>query len=327
MSRMVAGKLRMDVQQVSLADVIESAVDTVMPSAQARHIRMQKILDPTITVSGDPGRLQQVFWNLFSNAIKFTPRDGFVRVVMQRVNSHIEVLVQDNGKGMSQDFITHAFERFRQSTDVSSRKTTGLGLGLAIVKHIVEMHGGSIDASSEGEGRGSTFLVKLPLRAADYSKDRHPQAAIGDATARTRIDLRGSRILVVDDEEDARDVLRHILSERGAEVTACASAGEALDVIQRLLPHALISDIGMAGEDGYEFIRKVRMLGEPLSRVPAIALTAYSHLDDRTQALLAGFQAHLVKPVDAHELIVNVAAILGLSRPRPDEPATGSAAS
>jgi signal transduction histidine kinase/ActR/RegA family two-component response regulator len=315
MSRMVAGKLRMDVQEVPLAEVIDAAFETVAPSAQARGVRLQKILDPAIRVSGDPGRLQQVFWNLLSNAIKFTPADGFVRVVMERVDSHVEVHVVDSGQGMSQDVLTHAFERFRQSTDFAARKTEGLGLGLSIVKHLVEMHGGSISARSEGEGRGSTFVVNLPLRAAGERVDRHPQSAVTETTARTRISLRGLKILVVDDDKDARDVLWQILTERGAEVVVGSSATEGLVAIQRVRPDILLSDIGMPEEDGYEFIRKVRLLGEPVSRIPAIALTAFADLGDRTNALLAGFQAHLAKPVDAQELIVHVAALTGRSRP------------
>lgn len=318
MSRMVAGKLRMDVQEVPLAEVVDAALETVAPSAQVRGVRIQKILDPAVRVSGDPGRLQQVFWNLLSNAIKFTPEGGFVRVVMERVNSHIEVAVIDSGQGMSEDDLAHAFERFRQSTDFSARKTAGLGLGLSIVKHLVEMHGGSIAARSEGEGRGSTFVINLPVRVADAGTDRHPQSAVGETTSRTRISLSGLKVLIVDDDKDARDVLWHILSERGAEAVACASATEGLIAIQRVVPDVLLSDIGMPDEDGYEFIRKVRLLGEPVSRIPAIALTAFSHLEDRTQALLAGFQAHLAKPVDVQELIVNVAAIAGRSRPASD---------
>jgi PAS domain S-box-containing protein len=311
MSRMVAGKLRMDVQDVSLAEVIEATLETVTPSAMARGVRLQQVLDPAARVSGDPGRLQQVFWNLLSNAIKFTHKDGLVRVVMQRVNSHIEVSVIDSGEGMSQDDLAHVFERFRQSTDFSARKTQGLGLGLSIVKHLVEMHGGAVEARSAGVGQGSTFVINLPVRVADSGQVRHPQFAVGDITAQTKVSLRGLKVMVVDDDKDARDVLWHILSERGAEVVVCGSAAEGLIAIQRVVPDVLLSDIGMPDEDGHEFIRKVRLLGEPVSRIPAIALTAFSHLQDRTQALLAGFQAHLAKPVDAQELIVNVAAIAG----------------
>jgi signal transduction histidine kinase/ActR/RegA family two-component response regulator len=315
MSRMVAGKLRLDVQSVPLAQAIEASIETITLSAESREIRIQKILDPAVRVSGDAGRLQQVFWNLLSNAVKFTPKDGFVRVVMQRVNSHIEVHVIDSGVGMSKDFISHAFERFRQSSGAVTRETEGLGLGLSIVKYLVEMHGGSIGAKSEGEGRGSTFIVKLPLLIADLDHDasRHPQAAIGDVSFRARVSLKGLKILVVDDERDAREVLWHILSERGADVITCASADEALSAIEGIGPDVVVSDIGMPLRDGYEFIRQVRMLGEPIGRVPALALTAFSRLDDRTQALLAGFQAHLAKPVDARELVLSLAAIVGRS--------------
>ncbi len=316
MSRMVAGKMRLDVQNVSLAQVIEAALETTAPSAHARHIRLQRILDPTVMVSGDAGRLQQIFWNLLSNAIKFTPAEGFVRVVMQKVNSHIEVCVTDSGQGMSEDFIAHAFERFRQSSTPGVRQTGGLGLGLSIVKYLVEMHGGSIEARSEGEGRGSTFIVKMPVLAANTAGEahRHPQAAIGDPVSHASVSLRGLKVLIVDDERDARDVLWHILSERGAVVNAFGSVEEALSSIEELAPDVLVSDIGMPGEDGYEFIRKVRMLGEPVSRMPAIARTAFSHLDDRTKALLAGFQTHLAKPVDARELILTVASVAGRSK-------------
>lgn len=313
MSRMVAGKLRMDVQSVPLTLAIEAALETIAPSADARQIRLQKILDPTVVVSGDPARLQQVFWNLCSNAIKFTPKGGFVRVVMQRVNSHIEVCVVDSGQGMSKEFIAHAFERFSQSMPVGARDTGGLGLGLSIVKNLVEMHGGEISAHSEGEGHGSTFIVRLPLLAAEggFTEGRHPRSAIGDSASHVPISLRGIKVLIVDDEKDARDILWHVLSERGAEVVTCGSAAEALSIIEAIAPDVLVSDIGMGGDDGYELIRKVRMLGDPIGRVPALALTAFTGLGDRTKALLAGFQSHLAKPTDATELILSIAAVTG----------------
>jgi CheY-like chemotaxis protein len=313
MSRMVAGKLRLDVQTVPLAQVIEAAIETTAPSAQARSIRVQHVLDPSVKISGDADRLQQVFWNLLSNAIKFTPKEGSVRVVMQRVNSHIEIAVIDTGQGMSKEFIAHAFERFSQSGDAGTRKTGGLGLGQSIVKSLVEMHGGSIQARSEGEGRGSQFIVKLPLVVANAEErsELQPQVAIGDPAVQVAVSLRGIRVMVVDDERDAREVLWHILSERGAAVSACASAGEALSTIEKFEPDVLVSDIGMSDEDGYELIRKVRMLGQPFGRVSAIALTGHSRLQDRTRALLAGFQAHLAKPVDARELVVTVASVAG----------------
>jgi PAS domain S-box-containing protein len=319
LSRVVSGKLRLDVQRVDLASVIEAAIETAQPAADARSVRLQQVLDPGIVVSGDPGRLQQVFWNLLSNAVKFTPRGGLVRVLMERVNSHIEISVIDSGQGMSAEFLAHAFERFRQSDSHAARETGGLGLGLSIVKHLVEMHGGSVEAQSAGEQKGSTFIVKLPVVALQRQDDEvrvHPRTALTDATrGREAIRLHGIKVVVVDDEPDARDLLLHVLRAAGAEVFGAASASEGVMSVERNHPHVLISDIGMPGEDGYELIRRVRMLGANAA-IPAVALTAYARLEDRTQALLAGYQIHVAKPVDAHELLVTVASLAGrLARP------------
>lgn len=315
MSRIVSGKLRLDVQSVELANVVQAALETAEPAALARHIKLQKVLDPGVVVSGDPGRLQQVFWNLFSNAVKFTPKEGVVRVVMQRINSHIEVSVIDSGQGMSADFIVHAFERFRQSDTTSTQSTSGLGLGLSLVKYLVEMHGGSIEAHSEGEGRGSTFVVKLPVLVSHGPHDEeraHPRAALSATQSiETDINLAGVRIVVVDDDGDAREMLRHMLIASGAEVTVAGSAAEALETVRQVRPHIVLSDVNMPGEDGYQFIRKVRMLGHGIGNVPAIALTALSRLEDHTLALLAGYQIHLTKPIDARELVVTVASLVG----------------
>jgi PAS domain S-box-containing protein len=315
MSRIDSGKMRLDVQRVDLADVIEAALETAAPAALARNIRLQKVLDPSIVVSGDPGRLQQVFWNLFSNSVKFTPKQGVVRVVMERVNSHVEVSVIDSGQGMTPETLAHAFERFRQSTSASTRETGGLGLGLSIVKHLLEMHGGSIEARSEGEGRGSTFVVKLPVVVVTASDDGvriHPQAAVSTPTVSQRtVSLTGLRVVLAEDDRDARELLWHVMAAGGATVIATSSAPEALEAIKRERPDVLVSDIGMPGEDGYELIRKVRMLGEDVGRVPAVALTALGRLEDRTRALLAGYQIHLAKPVDERELLVTVASLAG----------------
>jgi signal transduction histidine kinase/ActR/RegA family two-component response regulator len=315
MSRITSGKLRLDVQRVNLASVIEAALETAEPAALARGVRLQKVLDPGVVVAGDPGRLQQVFWNLFSNAVKFTPEDGFVRVVMERVNSHIEASVIDNGQGMTREFLAHAFERFRQSDSASTRKTSGLGLGLSLVKYLVEMHGGTIEARSEGEGQGSTFIVRLPvvvLHLGDDQDREHPRAALSAASSlEVNINLAGVKVVLAEDDRDARELLWHTLVQRGAEVIAASSAAEALEAVERMHPDVLISDIGMPDEDGYELIRKVRMLGEGASDVPAVALTAFSRLEDRTRALLAGYQIHLTKPVDARELTVTVASLAG----------------
>ena len=312
MSRIMAGKMRLNVQQVALSDVINAAIDTVKPAADGRGIRVQSVIDPTVIVSGDPGRLQQVLWNLLTNAVKFTPKGGFIRVVMQRVNSHVEVSVVDSGQGMTAAFIAHAFERFRQADSSETQKTTGLGLGLSIVKNLIEMHGGSIQAMSEGVGKGSTFLINLPL-AVVHSADEervHPRSAIASSPTEVRgISLRGVKVLVVDDEADARELVRRVLATAGAEVSTAASAAEALQLIETHPLDVLVSDVGMPGEDGYELIRKVRMLGEGAGRIRAVALTAFARLEDRTKAMLSGYQMHLAKPVDARELIVTVGTL------------------
>ncbi len=312
MSRVVSGKLRLDVQRVDLAHVVESAIETARPASIAREVRLRAVLDPHIQVSGDPDRLQQVFWNILSNAVKFTPGGGSVCAVMERIESHVEVRITDTGQGMSADFIAHAFDRFRQSTTTATRATSGLGLGLALAKNLVEMHGGSIEAHSAGEGQGSTFIVKLPVLAA-YATEV-PQIALANANAVTssiRVSLAGMKVMVVDDERDVREFLWHVLTDHGAEVLACDSAHKALESIGRFAPTVLVSDIGLPEADGYELIRQVRMLGDPVGRVPALALTALSRLEDRTRALLAGYQIHLAKPTDAQELVITVASLSG----------------
>jgi signal transduction histidine kinase len=318
MSRIVSGKLRLDVQRVELADAIDAALETVQAAALAREVRLVKVLDPSVVVAGDPGRLQQVFWNLLSNAVKFTPKGGAVTVSMQRINSHVEVRLRDTGQGMSAEILGHVFERFRQSRSEGTRQTAGLGLGLSLVRHLVEMHGGSVEAHSAGEGQGSTFIVKLPVLAVDsaarVARQNLAAVAAGGA-AGPAISLGGIRVLVVEDDRDARELLWRVLTDAGAEVVAASSAAEALGAIQRVQPHVLVSDIGLPGDDGYELIRSVRMLGGVVGRAPAIALTAMSRLEDRTQALLAGYQLHLAKPVDASELVVTVASLAGRIAP------------
>jgi len=315
MGRIDSGKMRLDVQQVELADAIEAAIETARPAADAKGVRLQKVLDSGVVVSGDPGRLQQIFWNLLSNAIKFTPKGGFVRVVMERVNSHVEVSVIDNGQGMAAEFVSHAFERFRQSDASGTRKSGGLGLGLSIVKNLIEIHGGSVRAGSEGEGKGSTFVVNLPVtivRAASESQERvHPRNALASNSSSVSISLRGVRVVVAEDETDARDLLMRVLKSCDAEVATASSAMQALELVERVRPDVLISDIGMPDIDGYELIRRVRMLGGGVGNVRAIALTAFARLEDRTRAMLAGYQMHLAKPVDPKELIVTVANLAG----------------
>jgi CheY-like chemotaxis protein len=293
-----------------------------MLAAQARDIRLQCIVDPTVSVAGDPGRLQQVFWNLLSNGVKFTPGNGYIRVVMERVNSHVEVKFADSGQGMTAEFIAHAFERFRQSESLGTQQTGGLGLGLSLAKHLIEMHGGSISAYSPGEGLGSTFTVHLPLSVVQVAQGEqriHP-AALSTSTQSDHVSLRGITVLIADDERDARELLWRVLTDAGAEVIATSSAAEALEAAERVRPDVLVSDVSMPGGDGYELIRKVRMLGDATGRVPAIALSALSRLEDRTRALLSGFQLHLSKPVDPRELTLAIASLAGRLPAVPRDP-------
>ena len=349
MSRIISGKVRLDVQRVDLAPVVQAALDTMLPAAEAKGIRLQTILDPQARpVSGDPNRLQQVFWNILSNAIKFTPRGGRVQVVLQRINSHLEVSFSDSGEGIAPEFLPHVFDRFRQADASSTRRHGGLGLGLAIVKQLVELHGGTVRASSAGPGAGTTFVVSLPLMiavnteaaAGDASPSsqqaegdqagmsgnerRHPRAA-GFAALGGEIlgiKLHGLRVLVVDDEADARALLKRLLEERGAEVLVAGSAQEAFGLVVAKGPDVLVSDIGMPGEDGYSLIRRIRAHEEneaggnvesatERKKLPAVALTAYARAEDRMKAVLAGFQMHVSKPVEAAELLAMVASLTG----------------
>jgi len=316
-SRIVAGKLRLEVGPVDLVAVIESAIEAVQGLADAKSIGLKAVLDPSAgSVAGDPGRLQQVVWNLLSNAIKFTPSRGRIDLRLERAGSHARLTVRDTGRGISPELLPHIFDRFRQ--DERSRRHGGLGLGLAIVRHIVALHDGSVRAESDGEGRGATLVVELPLPTDDVRSAPKPAAVyrrLESAPSRL-INLAGRRILVVDDEPDARDLLSTILGRAGADVTVAASADEALEVLRRWRPDVLVSDIGMPGDDGYVLIRKVRtLLPEEGSQVRALALTAYARSEDRVLALEAGFHTHIAKPVDPLEL---TALIAGLAPERRD---------
>ncbi|MGZ5121819.1 MAG: ATP-binding protein [Burkholderiales bacterium] len=317
MSRITSGKLRLDIQQVAPAKFIEAAAETVRPAAEAKSIRVETVLDPAAgPISGDPGRLQQVVWNLLSNAIKFTSRSGRVQVVLQRVNSHIEISVADTGIGIRSEFIPHVFDRFRQADASTTRTFGGLGLGLSIVKRLVELHGGTVRAKSEGEGHGTTFTVLLPLSAirtnADAQDRIHPTTASALAFDFHRSDLSGIKVLVVDDEPDARDLIQRVLAECHAQVLTAGSAAEALALVKAEKPHVLVSDIGMPDVDGYELLRRVRALGPTRGgNVPAVALTAFARSEDRTRALHAGFLVHVSKPVEPSELVATVASVTG----------------
>jgi PAS domain S-box-containing protein len=313
LSRILAGQVRLDVQRVALVDVITAAIESAQPGATAKGVRLEKILDPRASiVSGDPGRLQQVVWNLLSNAIKFTPRGGHVQVLLGRVNSHVEISVSDDGIGIPLTFLPHVFERFTQKDSSAGRQHGGLGLGLAITKQIVELHGGSIQAKSRGEGQGATFIVNLPLlllqdQAIDTERvhPTHPT----EAEHTLLPGLPGVQILVVDDEPDARELIGRILETQGAHVRTAASAVEALRMLEVSRPDVLVSDIGMPAMDGYQLIRRIRA-SEPVGqRLPAIALTAFARSEDRKRAMLAGYQSHLAKPFDTAELVIVVAGL------------------
>ncbi len=313
MSRIVSGKVRLDVQRTDLEAVVEAALDAVQPSADAKELRLLKIIDPLAgPVFGDPDRLQQVIWNLLSNAVKFTPKRGRIQLTVGRVNSHIEITVTDSGPGISPEFLPHVFERFRQADASTTRKYGGLGLGLAIVKQLVELHGGTVRAESQGEGAGATFIVSLPFGVLRDHIDRQHPTTGRIAVVRDEVDLTGIKVLVIDDEPDTRDLVKWVLLGSKAEVVTGASADEALERVQLHRPDVIVSDIGIPERDGYQLIRDVRAL--PASRggqTPAIALTAFARSEDRTRALLAGYQLHLSKPVEPKELIATVASLVG----------------
>jgi PAS domain S-box-containing protein len=313
-SRIITGKLRLDFVGCELQPVIEAAAESLRPTAEAKGVRLQLSLAQNVgVVLGDRERLQQVVWNLVSNAVKFTPAGGEVEVSLQRINSHLEIAVTDTGAGIHLDFLPHVFDRFRQADGSTTRAHGGLGLGLAIVRHLVELHGGVAGADSSGLGKGAKFTVRLPLMIPVESQphleiDKTRPSAI--SLEQLPVSLEGLRILVVDDEVDARELVTVMLSRSGAVMKAAASAGEAIEIIENWLPDVLIADIGMPVEDGYGLIKRLR--GLPKERgglTPALALTAYARTEDRVRALSAGYQVHLSKPVDRAELSAVVARL------------------
>src|SRR5688572_22884119 len=314
-SRIITGKLRMDVQPADPNSFIDAAVEAVRPAADAKGVRVQKVIDTgAISIPGDPVRLQQVVWNLLSNAIKFTPRGGRVQIRSERVNSHLEIVVSDTGQGISPDFLPHVFDRFRQADQKTSRQHGGMGLGLAIVRHLVELHGGTVQASSGGVDKGSTFTVMLPISPVyqvDASGGRVHPAARDLLPANDMADrLDGMTILVVDDEPDTRELLKQGLEYCGATVRLAGSAAAALAALESNVPDVLISDIGMPGIDGYDLIRQIRTLQTAHGRrVAAIALTAYTRVEDRLHALRAGYDMHVPKPVELTELCAVAASL------------------
>ena len=315
LSRIMTGKIRLDLQQVSVPEVVQAAIDSALPIAAAKDIRLRSVVDPSRTmVNADGSRLQQVVWNLLTNAVKFTPKGGQVQVLVQRVNSHVELSVADTGIGISPAFLPLVFDRFSQSDSSTTRSHGGLGLGLAICKQLVELHGGSIRAASAGDGQGSTFFVQLPLslmQIEDESPRNHPTVHVDDAEMLVLPKLEGVHAFVIDDEPDARDLLKRVLQDQGAVVTLFASAADALAALKASRPSVIVSDVGMPVMDGYQMIRELRASEMRDSRVPALALTAFARAEDRKRALMAGFQAHLAKPFDVAELVLLVADLVG----------------
>ena len=310
-SRIIAGKMRVNIQTTDLHVVARSALDAVRPAAEAKGVLLTCELEPdSAEFCGDPDRLQQVIWNLLANAIKFTPREGKVELRLRREQSQMEISVVDSGMGISADFLPHVFDRFRQADSSITRSQGGLGLGLAIVRHLVEVHGGTVTAHSDGEGKGSRFVVRLPVRAVapppEPAGDRDPVLATGVLDPAEPDLLRGVEVLVLDDEPEARDLVTAVLVKAGARVRTAGSADEAIALLREQRPNVVISDIGLPSEDGYAFIRRVREIAPGL---PAAALTAYASIDDHRRALEAGFQAHVTKPIEPVDLTLLVASL------------------
>ena len=310
-SRIITGRLRLSVRPVDLRVVVRQALDAIAPAAAARSVLLEfAVASGETTIAGDADRLQQVVWNLVSNAVKFTPAGGRVEVRLDRAPQGIELAVTDTGAGIAPEFLPRVFDRFSQADASPRRAHGGLGLGLSIVRHLVELHGGTVAAASQGIGRGARFTVRLPARAVASATEEGRAAPPAAPARRAAEDLHGLRILVVDDEPDARHVLAAILRGRGAHVATAGSAAEGLERLEQTLPHLLIADIGMPGEDGYELIRRVRALPLPAGHVPAIALTAYGRPEDRARCLLLGYQLHVPKPVAPDDLLAAVEQLL-----------------
>lgn len=321
-SRIITGKLVIEAKRTRLADVVQNAVESIRPAATAKRIHLELVIDePEIALIADESRLQQVVWNLLSNAVKFTPSEGRIQVTASRGSSRVSIRVKDTGKGISAEFLPHVFERFRQDDASTTRRYSGLGLGLAIVRHIVELHGGTVEVRSDGEGLGSTFEVLLPIRAVEPRQPlvpdnlpSRPDVATSTAKGAPRRTgaLVGARLLVIDDEDDARDLIATVLRSAGADVSEARSVAEARTVIAKAAIDAIVSDIGMPSEDGYSFMERLRSdVDAAVPSVPALALTAYARDEDRRRAMMAGFQEHVPKPVDPDKLVRAVATLIG----------------
>jgi signal transduction histidine kinase/ActR/RegA family two-component response regulator len=311
-SRITTGKLRLDVKPIRLISVITGAIDSIQPAADAKGVQLEIVLDPSVDqIDGDASRLQQIVWNCLSNSVKFTPAGGKVRVQLERKDSVARITIADTGAGIDREFLPHVFGRFQQADGAMTRAHSGLGLGLAIARHLVEIHGGTIEANSDGLGHGATFTISLPISRSRKATDAEDARAASAEQSSAEIlpNLGGLRILTIDDESDTRDLVRIVLEGCGANVMTAGSAREGLETLAGWRPHVLICDIGMPDEDGYSVIRKVRASAEH-SALPAIALTAYVRVEDRMRALDAGYQMFLPKPVEAAELRSTVANVV-----------------
>jgi len=322
-SRIITGKLIIDRRAIEMAHVVSDAVNTVSPAADAKNIKIVTSFDTEAgPVLGDANRLQQVVWNLLSNAVKFTPKNGRIEIALRRVDSQVEISVSDSGEGISSEFLPYVFERFRQGDGKTTRLHSGLGLGLAIVRQLVELHGGTVKAHSDGPGRGATFKVRLPVLSIN-SVPGSDTASRDSTSIKARVmnglslecppRLDGVCVLVVDDDSDTRQMLKAVLSECQAHVIIAASAAEAIDEIERRKPDVLVSDLGMPEHDGYQLIKKVRGMesADHTARIPALALTAYAKAEDRVRALASGYQVHLSKPVEPAEFVLVIADLAG----------------
>jgi PAS domain S-box-containing protein len=316
-SRIISGKLRLDVRTVDLISIVNAAIDSIRPAADAKGIRLQTLLDPTAgPISGDADRLQQIVWNLLTNAVKFTPKGGRIQVNVQRIDSHVEIVVSDSGVGISKEFLPYVFDRFRQADASTTRIHGGLGLGLSIVRQLVDLHGGSVSVYSEGEDKGATFTITLPFVGVISNEKEAEPVQSTQSEEVISFDglpsLQGLKVLVVDDEADTRELIGEVLKECGSDVIITRSVEEALAALEQHKPDILISDLGMPDEDGYSLIEKIRALpSERGGDIPAAALTAYARAEDRMRVLRSGFQFHLPKPVDSAELVTVVASLAG----------------
>jgi CheY-like chemotaxis protein/two-component sensor histidine kinase len=316
-SRIITGRLQLEAQPVDIKRVFQAAVEVVRPSADTKKISLSVTIgNPIGMVLGDANRLQQVIWNLLSNAVKFTNEGGRVDAQLTRIDDQVEIIVTDTGIGIDPQFLPYIFDRFRQADSTSTRRFGGLGLGLAIVRHVVEVHGGTVSASSPGRGQGSTFKVRFPVSAPAAAQVEPPPEQpkhVEELLEEGRQKLHGIRVLLVEDDADTLDMLRFILEQYGAEVFTAASTREGLKILDHWQPDALVSDLAMPGQDGYELIRQLRSRGAKRGgNIPAVALSAYTRSEDRQRALAAGFQTHVSKPVDPEELVNVVANLAGL---------------